>query len=419
MPWWKRLIFFALTALLVLGAVELMAKGAGSIIAGSRFSATRLQERRDALIASTGRVALGTNVRWGRDELLHPYVGYVPGQGDAANLLGAAGAPLPRRAADRVILAVVGGSVAQLFAEQGLPRLIEHLSGLDAFRGRMFVPMNLAVGGYKQPQQFMTISYLLAQGAEFDVVINLDGFNDVTMHPAENAAHGVPLAYPRRWDQRVEGLFQGGTLRLMLRRVLTEQRRARLAEAFSRFPWRALSTTNLIYLALDRALESEQAAIDRQMMGGPAREPSTTARTRAGSAGDERMYKDLADLWQRSSLQLARLAEASGARYYHFLQPNQYVVGSKPLTAGERAEAWIADHPYRRAVEAGYPSLQRAGRTLLRLGVRFTDLSGAFGDHPEPIYIDSCCHVNRRGNAILADLMFQAMRRDLAQAGRR
>jgi hypothetical protein len=238
--------------------------------------------------------------------------------------------------------------------------LIEHLAGLDAFKGRTFMPLNLAVAGYKQPQQLMTIGYLLAQGAEFDVVINLDGFNDVTMHPAENAVHGVPLAYPGRWDQGVEGLFQGVRLRLMLRRVLAEQRRARLAGAFSLVPWRTLNTTNLIYLALDRALESEQAAIDREMMGASAREPSTTTRTSAGSAGDDRMYKDLADLWQRSSLQLARVAEASGARYYHFLQPNQYVVGSKPLTAGERAEAWIADHPYRRAVEAGYPSLQRA-----------------------------------------------------------
>src|SRR5262249_60948064 len=122
-----------------------------------------------------------------------------------------AGAPaaLPRRAADHVIVAVVGGSVAHLFAEQGLPRLIERLSELDAYRGRTFVPLNLAVGGYKQPQAFMAIAYLLALGAEFDVVINLDGFNDVTMHPAENASHGVPMEYPRRWDQRVEGVLQG------------------------------------------------------------------------------------------------------------------------------------------------------------------------------------------------------------------
>ena len=47
-------------------------------------------------------------------------------------------------------------------------------------------------------------------------------------------------------------------------------------------------------------------------------------------------------------------------------------------------------------------------------GIRFTDLSAAFVDHPEPLYVDSCCHVNPRGNVIVADLVFDAIRRDLA-----
>jgi len=345
LPWWKRLTFLALIALLVGGAVEVMAKAAGSMIAGRRFSSARLRDRRDALIASGGRVALRDNVRWGRDEVLHPYVGYVPGRdgGAAARLLGAGPADLPRRTADRLIVAVAGGSVAHLFAEQGLPRLIERLSELDVYRGRNFVPLNLAVGGYKQPQTFMAIAYLLALGAEFDVVINLDGFNDVTMHPAENAAHGVPLAYPRRWDQRVEGMLQGGTLRLALQRVLVEQRRARLAEVFSHFPWRALNTTSLTYLAMDQHLEAQQAAIDRQLLS--AGNQAAPAGAALRGLADERVYEDLADLWARSSLELARLLEANGARYYHFLQPNQYAVGSKPLAASERADAVTADHP--------------------------------------------------------------------------
>jgi hypothetical protein len=33
---------------------------------------------------------------------------------------------------------------------------------------------------------------------------------------------------------------------------------------------------------------------------------------------------------------MARLAEANGARYLHFLQPNQYLEGSKPISDEER-----------------------------------------------------------------------------------
>jgi len=422
LPRWKRWTYAALISLLALAAAELIGKAAGTAIDGSRFSRSRLQAHRDALLASGGRTAVGANVRWARDEVLHPYLGFAPARGRSPLPIGAAGgpaapglaapAPLPRRSPDRVILAVVGGSAAQLFAEQGLGELTARLGQLGAFRGRTFVPLNLAVGGYKEPQQLMTVAYLLALGGEVDIVINLDGFNDVTMHPTENAAAGVPLAYPRRWDQRVEGLFQGGTLRLMLQRVDVERRRAGLAGAFSAAPLRASNAANAVYLALDRRLERELGATDRALAGASGDAASAPAGRRAIDADDREMYAHLAELWRRSSLQLARLVEANGARYYHFLQPSQYLPGSKPMGSAERAVAVIADHPYRRAVEAGYPLLQRAGAALVVDKVRFADLTGAFAGHPEPIYFDSCCHVNARGNAILAELMFEVIRRD-------
>ena len=48
------------------------------------------------------------------------------------------------------------------------------------------------------------------------------------------------------------------------------------------------------------------------------------------------LYKFLAFLWKQSSLQMKHLCDAGGIRYAHFLQPNQYIEGSKPMTAAER-----------------------------------------------------------------------------------
>jgi hypothetical protein len=52
----------------------------------------------------------------------------------------------------------------------------------------------------------------------------------------------------------------------------------------------------------------------------------------------------------------------------------------------------------------------------MRDGIRFIDLSRVFADHPEPLYVDSCCHVDVRGNTIVADAMFETIRRDLQDA---
>ena len=222
---------------LALGAIEIVTGAAGSMVTRGVFSGYRLQAQRDALAASGGLVTMRPG--WIQDEVLHPYVGFVPRHGTGNDPFG------PRAPADEhVVVAVVGGSFAYVFAEQGLPHLITRLEQLPRFHGKTLVPLNAAAGGHKQPQQAMTVAYLTSLGHQLDIVINLDGFNDVALHPTEDARAGVFPAYPRRWHQRVEGLMPSGALRLMLQRIGHEQRRAALAQVFSGFPWRFLNTAN-------------------------------------------------------------------------------------------------------------------------------------------------------------------------------
>ena len=97
-------------------------------------------------------------------------------------------------------------------------------------------------------------------------------------------------------------------------------------------------------------------------------------------------------------------------RYFHFLQPNQYVPGSKPMGAAERRVAVREKHAYRIGVEMGYPLLEERFSMLQHAGVAFTDLRWIYQDHPEPLYSDSCCHLNKEGYAIMARAMASAIR---------
>jgi hypothetical protein len=88
-------------------------------------------------------------------------------------------------------------------------------------------------------------------------------------------------------------------------------------------------------------------------------------------------------------------------RYFHFLQPNQYLAGSKPIGPDERK--FVSDKsPFARPVRVGYPMLRARAPQLLEAGVAFTDLTQVFADHPEPIYRDDCCHVTDEGDQIIA-----------------
>ena len=59
---------------------------------------------------------------------------------------------------------------------------------------------SLALGGFKQPQMLAALAYLMALGQRFDVVVELDGFNDVALSFSENKYKGTFPAYPRDWD---------------------------------------------------------------------------------------------------------------------------------------------------------------------------------------------------------------------------
>ena len=122
---------------------------------------------------------------------------------------------------------------------------------------------------------------------------------------------------------------------------------------------------------------------------------------------EENLYGDIADVWKRSSLQMKALCEANGAKYYHFLQANQYVAGSKPMKDEERRQAINEASPYRDGVRKGYPLLAKAGESLLAAGVTFTDLTMIYADHSETLYQDDCCHTNAEGSNIVAQRIYE------------
>jgi hypothetical protein len=132
---------------------------------------------------------------------------------------------------------------------------------------------------------------------------------------------------------------------------------------------------------------------------GPSIQPATQAE----------LYANLVQIWEDSSKQMQAICLANDIQYFHFLQPNQYDTGSKPLSELELKTAFLEDYPYRPGVERGYPLLKEAGRRLIAAGVHFVDLTDIFKATPESVYVDTCCHLNERGNEIIAIRIAESM----------
>lgn len=439
----RRAVFVAVLSLAVLVIAELTGAVLWRVTEGSWPGRVAWDAARDRVLRGDNALLEG---RRGPDasvditaerEVLHPYLGYVFNPelneresraetgdlliGDLGFFRGRDETARGEAPPAKLEIGVFGGSVALLFADHDVSRqrLRNAAARATGVEREEIVVRSWALGGYKQPQPLMTLTWLLALGRAPDVVILLDGFNEIALPQSDNLPAGVAPEYPRAWHQRVAGLPDGEELRLLGRLATAVEGRRAAARGAGELPWRRSALASWVWARLDRGRAARISTLrarltDRQREGLGYRE-----RGAGWTRPSEEIVGELVRLWAESSRQMARLAQANGLVYVHALQPNQYVAGSKPLSAEERELHWTADHPYRPFVERGYPELRRAGEELRSEGIRFVDLVDVFADEERTVYIDDCCHVSQLGSDLLSRPIAGHVQRLLTARARR
>lgn len=424
----RKVVFSIALAILVYAGIELASFATFRVVNGRWFSFVETARLRRSVQSSATRVAdrrVATPIS--EFQVLHPYLGYVlepsplPGGPNRFGFVGPAPAFHGERG-DLVAVAIFGGSMAEQLASRAGDVLARGLGATGCFGDRQFEIINLALPGMKQPQQLMTLNYFLSLGADIDLAITLDGFNEIVLPIVENVPQGTFPFYPRSWMFQVAERSNVDLLRKIGAIVVVESNRRELAEAFARWPLRASVTVNWIWLQWDRALEGRIAMRRAALiLGKNGNRGAATGYLARGPqrryASDAERFDDLATHWERSTRIFSNLARSEGIASFHFLQPNQRVPGGKPFGAEERRIALPLVHPYAPPTREGYPRLRAAGIRLRAKGVHFEDLTRIYAGIGEPLYIDDCCHVNDRGSAIMAREIVRVIERDMLNEG--
>ncbi len=415
LSWRKRLLFVAIILIAGLTLLELLSFIGLKLL--GRYTIALLVDERQLRESETPETPT--------HEVAHPYLGWVlnprlesaeiiEGRSYPVNDFGLLDThdPLHKRSNDKVIVGVIGGSVAWQATAGGHEALLRELRQQPHFQGREVVLVRLAMSGYKQPQQLLLLTYLLSLGAEFDVLVNIDGYNEVALHAPENGRHDVFPPYPRGWKPRNLVLTDPHSLEMLQRFNTNKLRRRHWASFCCRFPFPRSATVNFVWKARDnliyRSLQDDLAAIIQSRIERPNYQ--ITGPRKVFRDPDE-MTRYLVKYWQNCSRQLERLCRVNDIEYHHVLPPNQHLLDSKPMNSAERKVAFVPS-PYSDEARRAYPLLVRGGTELKREGIRFHDLTRLFQDHPEPIYVDDCCHYNPTGNEILAVAIARIIGRD-------
>ena len=317
-PWPKKALFSVLMILLVVICLEAVAFVVLKVTVSDYSSTTFRQFRLDIVNhEDTERLDRPAAV------ILHPYLGYVytPEANDSHTTFHDGGLPISdygfvddstpfiEHDPETLVIGIFGGSLAYQFSVFGVDSLTEKLNESQFFQNKKISFVRVALGGYKQPQQVLALTYLLTLGARFDVIINLDGFNEVALPPVNNLPHHVFPYYPRNWYWQASLILSHETRTAMGTLALLRNRRSFFASLANAPVIRVSHLGNLVWKTIDGYL-AERVATEHESLGS-IQEKSAGRYERTGPGyrliSKKRLFEDLATQWKVSSLQMQRI----------------------------------------------------------------------------------------------------------------
>lgn len=408
----KKWMFAGLTTLLVASVIETLSLAA-LFVAHDGFQWSILAERQE-------QIARGVATADESQESIHPYMGWSfnpqvsPGVTYAGRLIPVNsvglvddGPSIRKRDPQRLIVGISGGSVAWQMT----------VAGEAAFKGSLAQKLGrpqdeiqvvrLAMSGFKQPQQLMTLNWLMTQGAEFDVVVNLDGYNEAAGANTNRTAR-VCMGYPTNWHARTRDIVDPREYAYSFEVFQLRALRQRLAQDALTSWWRWSPTYNFIWHWREERIRDRRVELGTRLISGH----QIVGIRGFVSAGPAETFADntaadqlAVQVWANSSVQMASLCRGAGCRYLHVLQPNQYAPHSKPFSPEELAQYVKSDAEYAQVVQRLYPQFTQRGQALTASGVRFRDLTALFNQTSETVYADHWCHLNELGNRLLGEAL--------------
>lgn len=354
-------------------------------------------------------------------ERLHPFFGFVqkPGSdfrpGFNVNNYGFISPynyPFKKKNKNQYIIGIFGGSVASDFSIFEIQNQIvaKYLKKLPELKDKEIIILSFATGGYKQPQQLIILNYFLSLGQELDMAINIDGFNEVALSNLNNRDK-IDVSMPSvQHLQPLTSLANNSLSIIALKAVLSiQENKVRIKDGVETLKSCKLAVCNAVTSVYIQGLVNDykkKVAIFEEERLKQAKESEGSIIYVNGleeKLTDAVAFELMANNWAKSSIFMNKVLSSSNVPYFHFFQPNQYFTTPRVFTNKEKKIAFNENSPYAKSVKIGYPILFSKFKNLKKNNVPIFDAVNIFDKTKDSVYVDSCCHYNKRGEQIFAE----------------
>lgn len=374
----------------------------------------------------------------GIDEKLHPFFGYtmkpgIPYRLEFSQTLHKANNygfisdydyPFKKETGNQFIVGVFGGSVAENYAvfESENNILAKKLKQIPLLRNKEIIILSFALGGYKQPQQLLLLNYFLSTGQHFDTVINIDGFNEISLSNLNNqegleismpsTQHVIPLidlANSRHTAEDLNIMLKIKRHKAQLKKALQYMETGPLASCFI-LKW--LYAKHLAKSYKQELMEFDKMRAEKS----PERQRDDLIQVdRTGAVlRDAIAFERIASLWSNSSRQMHDVLKANKISYFHFIQPNQFYPTKRVFSEHEKKSRLIEENGYSEGARKGYPFLVSKINELKKSGINIYNVACIFDNIKDTVYIDNCCHYNQTGSEIFSGYIANSIAQSLA-----
>ncbi|MEG3926751.1 MULTISPECIES: hypothetical protein [unclassified Microcoleus] len=333
--------------------------------------------------------------------------------------------PLKKNQKNQFIIGVFGGSVASNYAvfevqNKILPQYLKQLPGL---KDKEFVILSFATGGYKQPQQLLILNYFLALGQELDMVVNIDGFNEVALSNLNNK-NQVDLAMPSIQHILPLTSLANNSLstKAMKATIRIQENKARISQGLERLQNCSLAAcdalTSVYVQNLVNNYKTDVIKFEKERTKQKKDDGGSVVYINLNNSviKDDAAFEQMAQNWAKSSIFMQKVLSASKVPYFHVLQPNQYYQTKRVFGEAEKQIAFNKDTPYAKAVQIGYPALFKKFPTLEKNNINLVNAVNVFDKTKDAVYVDSCCHYNQAGEVVFSNYVgrsiLEALRKD-------
>jgi hypothetical protein len=333
--------------------------------------------------------------------------------------------PLKKTKNNQFFIGVFGGSVASDYAifqvqNQILPKYLKQLPGL---KDKEFVILSFATGGYKQPQQLLILNYFLALGQELDMVVNIDGFNEVALSNLNNK-NQVDLAMPSIQHIGPLANFANNSLstKAMQATLRIQENKTRINHGLSSLQRCSLAAcdalTSVYVHNLVNNYKTDVIKFEKERTKQQKNDSGSVIyiNTNKSVLEDSLAFEEMAWNWAKSSIFMHKVLSASNVPYFHVLQPNQYYQTKRVFGEAEKQIAFNKETPYAKSVQIGYPALFKKFPNLKKNNINILNAVNVFDRTKDAVYVDSCCHYNKAGEVIFSDYVdrsiLEALRKD-------